>query len=279
MQKRILTIQDYSCLGRCSLTVAIPTISSAGIEAISIPTAILSNHTAFSSWSYLDMTSKMEEIVSYWDKYNHSFDSIYTGYLSNDQIPTVINIINKLKEDKTKIFVDPAMADNGKLYPGFDNNHVIMMRKLISISNIAIPNLTEACLLLDRDYNPDIDNDGIKDMLLDLSKLGPSLVVISGIRRDDKIIIASYNKNNDEYYFLEDDLLPGIYHGTGDLFSSAFISCLENDINYKDSIKISHEYVYEAIKCTLNDNQDGILYGVQFEKVIPEFVTSIKKHK
>ncbi|MFA6829239.1 MAG: pyridoxamine kinase [Bacilli bacterium] len=283
MEKRILTIQDFSCMGRCSLTVAIPTISAMGVECVSIPTAVLSNHTAFKSWTFLDLTDEMLPIVEKWQDYRHEFDYIYTGYLSNDQISTVIQVIEKLKTEKTVIFVDPAMADNGKLYPGFDENHITAMKELITKADIIKPNLTEACFLSDTPF-PGTEKEvplSFYDTVFEkLAKTGPKFIVITGQEIfEGKVADLFYNVETGKSEFYITDKHPGVYHGTGDLFASAFVGALANGMNYSQAIKLSHDYVHVAIEETVKNKLDGIVYGPDFEKAIPVLVEGLKDFK
>lgn len=283
MSKRILTIQDFSCLGRCSLTVAIPTISAAGVEAVALPTALLSNHTAFPSWTYLDLTEEMLPIVDKWGEFIRGFDCIYTGYLSNEQIPTVIEIIKKLKDEGTLIFVDPAMADNGHLYPGFDMKHVEEMRDLIKLADIIKPNLTEASLLADIPFpgsEKGISKETYKVICEKLASFGPKKIIISG-QNPEEGKVADYiydsSKQSLEEYVTESH--PGRYHGTGDLFASAFISSYIRGASFFDAVKIAHDYVHEAIGYNIVDKVDGLRYGPEFEKAIPLLIDRLKDYE
>ena len=151
--KRIVTIQDISCLGKCSLTVALPIISAMGIETSIIPTAVLSTHTLFDDYTFKDLTDQIKPISEHWKKEGFNFDAIYTGYLgSAEQIDLMCKFFDEFKTDNNFIFVDPAMADQGELYPSFDNNFAIAMKKLCSKADVISPNLTEACILTDTEY-------------------------------------------------------------------------------------------------------------------------------
>lgn len=279
MEPRVLTIQDFSCLGRCSLTVAIPTISAAGCECVSIPTAILSNHTAFKSWTFLNLTDQMLPIVEKWKGYRHDFDYIYTGYLSNEQIPTVLEIIKLLKEPNTKIVVDPAMADHGKLYPGFDNNHVKMMKELIKVADIIVPNLTEACLLTDSPFpgtETEVPLKIYSSLMVKLSRFGAKQIIISG-QEIKKGVVADliYDYKEPKLDAYGTILYKGLFHGTGDLFASAFVGALARGASLKEAVKIAHDYVHEAINFTNLNKLDGVLYGPDFESAIPSYVEAI----
>ena len=151
--KRILIIQDISCVGKCSLTVALPIISAFGVEASVLPTAVLSTHTAFKGFTFRDLTCDMQDICNHWKEQNIEFDALYTGYLGSfEQLEIVNNIFNDFKNNDNFILVDPVMGDNGKLYPGFDQKFADAMAKLCKNADIIVPNLTEASFMLHEDY-------------------------------------------------------------------------------------------------------------------------------
>ena len=281
MEKRILTIQDFSCMGRCSLTVAIPTISACGVEAVSIPTAVLSNHTAFKSWTYLDLTDQMLPIVDKWQDYRHHFGMIYTGYLSNDQIPTVQEIFRKLKAEDTLIFVDPAMADNGHLYAGFDEKHVEGMKALMADADFIKPNLTEACLLTGLAYpgsEVGVCLNFYRRAMENLAALGPKNVILTGQNlTQDKVADLWYNRDSKALTIYETATHPGRYHGTGDLFASAFAGCIVRGLGIEQAIHIAHDYVHEAIGYTVRNKLDGITYGPDFESALPFLMKALEK--
>lgn len=280
-QKRCLTIQDYSCMGRCSLTVALPILSASKVETIGLPTAILSNHTAFSSWTYVDLTKEMKESVKKWSGYNHHFDSIYTGYLGTNQIPIVIDIIQELKEKDTFVLVDPAFGDNGKLYPGFDNRHIEEMKKLIAIADIICPNITEACYLTGEEYFGEELNESQKETLIKkLAALGPKKIVLTGIMSDkDHIGSITYDTISNQYDSVMTECYPGKYHGAGDSYASALVGALLNDIDLSTSNEIAHNFVHQAMKYDLDDQIDGLLYGLEFEKALPYYIKRIEEKK
>lgn len=283
MQKRCLTIQDYSCLGRCSLTVALPVLSAAGIEACGIPTAVLSNHTAgFKSWTYADLTDYINPTVDHWKDYRHHFDAIYTGYLGTNQVSIISSIIDKLKAKDTVVIVDPACADNGKLYPGFSSEHITAMKRLIKRSDIILPNLTEATLLADETYSADYDELMIKHLLMKLSRLGPKQVVISGLSFTPNTIgCYSYDADEDVFDYYQTEAYPGTYHGTGDLFASTFVASILNGFDMKGAVRIAHDIVHQAIAETIEDEGENpeIYYGVEFEKALPTLISRVSKRR
>ena len=273
MQKRILTIQDYSVLGRCSLTVALPIISSLQIECVGLPTAVLSNHTAFPTFSFVDLTDHMLESVNKWDGYNNNFDMIYTGYLAKGQVDIVLSIIKKLKRENTIIFIDPAFGESGKLYKGFDKEHVDDMKRLVEISDYLLPNLTEACYLTDTFYQPE-DHELAYSVVDKLLALGAKNVVLTGVKRENNVGCLLVNKKNQYYYGTND--LKKKFHGTGDVFSSALAGSILSTDDITKAIKVAHEFTSLAMQKTIEDNVDGILYGPEFEKAIPFLVDQFK---
>lgn len=277
MEKRILTIQDFSCMGRCSLTVAIQTISACGVECVALPTAILSNHTAFKSFTYLDLTSQMLPSIEKWNDYRHEFDMIYTGYLSNDQIPTVQEVIKRIKTENTKIFIDPAMADHGSLYPGFDLNHVKMMQELVTNADIIKLNLTEACFLAGIEYpgsETKIPISFYDNIVEKLRLFNVKRIIITGQELNEgRVSDICYCDEYDNPFIYETEMYPGVYHGTADLFASCFAGLYARGLDFKSSIIIDHDYVHEAIGYTVKNKLDGLTYGPDFESAIP-FLTN-----
>ena len=143
--KRIVTIQDISCVGKCSLTVALPIISAMGVEAAILPTAVLSTHTMFSRFTCKDLTDQIKPIAEHWAEEKMDFDAVYTGYLGSfEQIDLMKKFFEDFKNESNILFVDPAMADNGKLYPAFDEAFAKYMGTLCGKADIIVPNITEA---------------------------------------------------------------------------------------------------------------------------------------
>ena len=280
--KRVLTVQDISCVGKCSLTAAIPVISAMGIEVCPLPTAILSNHTAFSSFSFLDLTDKIPEILNEWKKQGFHFDAIYTGYLGSiKQIDLVHKILDEFAQNDTLVVIDPCMADNGKLYTGFSQDFVNQMAKLCGRANVILPNMTEACLLVNQDYDFLVQtNESITKVMAKLLSLGAQQVILKGVEfSKEKIGVAycsqklfnnnfSTNENNMEdmniYFHHRYD---ENFHGTGDVFASAVTGALVLKKDIKDAVKIACDFVQESIECTLlNPNYNW--YGVDFESAL-----------
>lgn len=275
MYKRILTIQDISCVGQCSLTAALPILSAAGLETAILPSAVLSNHTGgFSGWTFTDLTEDMPKIRERWELENIEFAAVYTGYLgSAKQIDYVKDIVKSRLVPGGRFIADPAMADNGKLYAGFDANFVEEMKKLCFSADIILPNVTEAALLTDSEYKETYDK-SYTDMLTEkLLKSGAKTIVFTGISyKPDTTGVLVVENGECKYY--EHRKIAGGFHGTGDVYASAFVGALENGFPAFDSAKIAADYTLECIEKTKGD--DSHWYGVKFESALPYLIKALK---
>ncbi|MCR5634078.1 MAG: pyridoxamine kinase [Lachnospiraceae bacterium] len=277
--KRIISIQDVSCLGKCSLTVALPIISAMGVETTIIPTAVLSTHTMFQGFTFRDLTDDMDPIKDHWKKEGFKFDAIYTGYLGSErQINIVADYFDTFKSEGTVIVMDPAMADNGKLYPGFDNNFAKNMASLCAKADIILPNISEACLMLGEAYpGEDADEETVKGLLLKLSELGARYSVITGTEfADGTFGFTGYDKETKEFFKYGTKKVPWKSHGTGDVFASAATGALMNGLGVFDSLKVAADYTCACINNTYED-PDKVDYAVNFEAEIPYLLKLINK--
>lgn len=279
-QKRIITIQDISCLGRCSITVALPVLSCAGIETTILPTAILSTHTGgFTGFTVTDLESDILPIINHWltldDVY---FDNIYTGYLATkEQIDLIKKVFYLIKsKHNITVMVDPAMADNGKMYPAFDDSFALKMKELCMEADIIVPNLTEACKMLGIEYKAGVTSkEYIENILNRLYDLGINKVVLTSVCLEEgKIGTACLENGNIEYYFK--DHIPGYYHGSGDIYSSSLLAAILNGSSLIDAVRIATEYTYACILRTKNEGTP-VRYGVNFECEIPTFLKLLNK--
>ena len=276
--KRVMSIQDVSCVGKCSLTVALPIISAMGVECAIVPTAVLSTHTQFNDFTFRDLTDDMEPIKEHWKKEDFKFDALYTGYLgSKRQIDIVADYFDTFKSDDNVIVMDPAMADNGKLYVGFDEDFAKEMAKLCSKADVILPNISEASLMLGVDYpGEDASIEQVQALLLKLAELGPKHAVITGVELGDgKFGFMGYDTEKGEFYSYGNDKVDMKSHGTGDVFASAFTGALMNDKSIYDALKVAADFTRAAIKNTFDD-PNAITYGVNFESEIPLLVDLIK---
>ena len=226
-QLRALAIHDISCIGKCSLTVALPILSACGVEACVLPSAVLSTHTAgFSGFTCRDLTDDMPQIAAHWKKENIAFDGIYTGYLGSEtQIAYVVDLIENGLNAGAPVMVDPAMADNGKLYPAFDQAFVEKMKDLVAKADYVIPNVTEACFLTGIPYQTETDEDYVNALLKGLTDLGAKNVILTGISyKEGETGVVIYENGVYQYYAHEK--LKNSCHGTGDVYASAFAGAL-----------------------------------------------------
>lgn len=276
--KRVVTIQDISCLGKCSLTVALPIISACGVETCIIPTAVLSTHTMFSRFTFKDLTDEMPKIKDHWIEEGFKFDALYTGYLGSErQLEIVKDYFNTFKTNENLIIVDPVMADNGKMYKGFSLEFAKKMAKLCGSADIIVPNLTEACFMLDEEYiASDYSEEYIKSILIKLSNLGARYSLLTGVSfQKDKIGVMGYDKETKEFFSYYNNKVDAQYHGTGDIFSSSFTGAIVSGKSMLDSIRIAADYTRECIAVTKED-KDSPFYGVYFEQLIPYLIELMK---
>lgn len=279
MQKKVLAINDISCVGRCSLTVALPVISSVGLECSILPTAILSTHTGgFTGFTFLDFTDEMKKVSKHWLELDRKFDAIYTGFLGSiEQVSVVCDITNAFKENNI-IIVDPAMADNGELYKIFNSEFPNEMKKLCLLGDVIIPNITEACLLTGYTYQKDNHSDEyLMGLINALKNEGMKNIVLTGVsKKDGRIGALCYNNKTKEIYYYDEEIIPGYYHGTGDVFASVFTSCFIKGKSLEESTKIAVDITVASIKETIKYPNIDIKYGVCFEEVLPLLIDHIK---
>ena len=271
MDKRLLTIQDISCVGKCSLTVALPVISACGIETAVLPSSVLSNHTAgFSGWTFRDLTGDMPLILERWLTEKIDFDAFYTGYVSKEQIPYILEIMEKTARKGALRIVDPVMADNGKMYAGFGDDFPEEMKKLCKGADVIMPNLTEAAFLLGQTYvGEGYDKAFIEKMCRDLLALGAKNVILTGVSFEaSKLGVAVFDGKKLEYYFNEKQALST--HGTGDLYASVVAGSLLRGKSLLEAASLGADIVVEAIKQTAGDKDHW--YGVKFEKTLPYLI-------
>ncbi len=269
--KKILTIQDISCVGQCSLTVALPILSACGMETAILPSAVLSTHTAgFSGFTFRDLTDDMPAIVDHWRREKISFDCIYTGYLGSiKQVGYVKDILDTMGKEGSVRVVDPAFADNGKLYPIFNDEYVAAMRTLLPSSDILVPNISEACFLSGMEYKESYDEAYIDGLLSALEGLGASSVVLTGVGYEPNMTGVVVYENGKKSYYPHRRIAKGC-HGTGDVYASAFTGALLRGHSAYDAAKIAADYTVICIENTQGDADHW--YGVKFETALPELI-------
>ncbi len=272
-QKRVAAIHDISCFGKCSITVALPIISSVGIETAIIPTAVLSTHTGgFTDITKRDLSADMVAIARHWKSENITVDAVYSGYLcSKEQIYLAAEAARLIRKDNTVFICDPVMGDNGKLYNGFANDYPDYMIKLCAAADIIMPNITEADLMLGVAYKePPYNEDYINAVLKGLYLKTKSKIILTGVSFEErKIGAAVFDGEKTEYVFSEKQ--PASYHGTGDVFASAFTAAFLKGRSLKAAAQIAANFTSASIKQTIEDNTDP-RFGVNFESQIPSLI-------
>lgn len=273
---KILTIQDISCVGQCSLTVALPILSAAGVETCILPSAVLSTHTAgFTGFTVRDLTEDIPAIAAHWQKEKIAFDAVYTGYLgSTEQIAYVRNIFDTLLREGGLTIVDPAMADNGKLYPAFDAGYVEAMKELAFSADIILPNITEACFLTGTEYRESYDESYIASLLDRLSASGAKTIVLTGVSYSSDRTGVVVRQDGKTRYYEHRKIAKGC-HGTGDVYASAFVGALMNGFAPYDAAALAADYTVGCIEVTQGDAAHW--YGVKFELELPAFIRMLGK--
>ncbi|MCR4891493.1 MAG: pyridoxamine kinase [Lachnospiraceae bacterium] len=273
--KRILTIQDISCFGQCSLTVALPILSAAGHETVILPSAVLSTHTAgFTGFTCRDLTEDIPSITAHWKKEGISFDAIYTGYLgSATQIDYVKDMIKDFGSENFVSIVDPAMADNGRLYPAFDQAFANQMKTLAFEADMILPNITEACFLTDTEYRESYDEAYIDGILDKLRASGAKTIILTGVGYTwDTTGVVVFEGDNKSYY--KHKRISKGSHGTGDVYASSFTGAYLSGKTAYESAVIAADYTVRCIEGTISDESHW--YGVKFEPALPYYMDSLK---
>lgn len=277
-QKRIAAIHDISGFGKCALTVALPVISAAGIEVSAIPTAVLSTHTGgLKGYTCLDLTDEMPKIAHHWKTLGLTFDAVYSGYLGSErQIDIVSDFIDTFCQNGSFAIVDPAMADNGKMYALLDMKFAKAMKRLCQKADIIVPNMTEAAFLLDREYfHGPYTKEYIESTVRELSRLGPKKIVLTGVCFEENTIgAASYDAESDTvtYYFRE--RVEGMFHGTGDVFASALTAALLRGKTLERASEIAVDFTVDSIRRTAEGGTDH-RYGVDFERGLGDLIKTL----
>ena len=273
--KRILTIQDISCVGQCSLTVALPILSACGLETAILPSAVLSTHSVgFRDFTFRDLTEDIPAIRHHWQQEGIRFESVYTGYLgSARQIEMVQDICRDLLVPGGKKIVDPAMADRGELYPVFDMDFVQEMKKLVGEGDIVLPNITEASLLTDTEYREKYDEEYICGLVAGIHRLGAGTVVLTGVSYDAQSTGVLVSEQGKQTYYRH-ELLDRGCHGTGDVYASSFVGAYMHGKTVPEAARIAADYTLTCIKNTLDDPDHW--YGVKFEPLLGELIEALK---
>lgn len=281
MQKQALAIHDLSCVGRCSLTVALPVLSACGVHTSALPTALLSTHTGeFTGYTCLDLTAEMRRILAHFDALPLRFDGVYSGFLgSAEQISLVGETIRRCKSAGALAVVDPVMADHGRLYATYTPEMAAGMRELCRLADVMVPNVTEACLLLDAPYAPEPDEKQTTALLTGLAeRFGCGQVIITGVKRGAMLGAAGFNAAEGRVTFAGAPALHQVFYGTGDVFASALTGALLRGRSTEAATRLAVGFTNEAMRHTLQ-NGLPLRYGVAFEQAIPWLVTHLEEEE
>ena len=277
--RRIAAIHDLSGIGRTSLMAVIPILSTMGFNVCPLPTAILSNHSQYPDFSFLDLTEEMPRIIDQWEKLGVTFDAIYTGYMGSPrQIEIVCGFIERFRTADTLVVVDPVLGDNGHLYSKMTQEMVEEMRRLACRADVLTPNLTEAFALLDRPYKTDCTTDELKDLIAELSEMGPDTVIITGVPvpgQSGLTSVIARSKSDLRTWKVTCPYLPAHYPGTGDSFTSVITGSLLQGDSLPIALDRAAQFILQGIRSTFGyrmDNRDGIL----LERVLPNLNTPIQ---
>ena len=272
MQKRILAINDISCMGKCSLTVALPIISSVGHECVILPTALLSTQTAqgFGDFVSFNMTEQMKQIANHFERLDTRFDAIYSGYVvSPDQADYIYELVNKLADSDTLVVVDPVLGDNGRLYRGFTEKNITAIKRLCSVADVITPNLTEASLLTGiQSDGVHMTREGVDRLLNGLSTLCKKKIVITGIEiNDGELTTAVMDVERGETALYTRPKISGSVHGSGDVFASALTALYLDGMGFGTAVEKALDFTLAAIADSAED-ENSRSYGVNFEKYL-----------
>ena len=273
---RILTIQDISCVGQCSMTVALPTLSACGQETCVLPSAVLSTHTGgFGQVEICDLSHTITPFFDHWQRQGVVFDAVYTGYLGKtEDVSKVLNIVQKQKEQGGTVIIDPAMADHGRMYLGLDAEYAQAMAELCVAADIMLPNITEACLMTGTPYQQTYDAAWIEQLVLELSQRSKGTVILTGVSYDPEqtgVVIC----NDGEMSYYSHKKIPQSYHGTGDIFAAAFTGSFLNGKTVQEAVKIAADYTALCIKKTFDDPAHW--YGVKFETALGALISMLEQ--
>ena len=269
--KKIAAVHDLSCYGRVSLTAAIPILSHMGFKVCPLPTAILSSHTQFPHFSFLDLTDEMKKIIDEWERLNLKFDAIYTGYLgSSEQIHIVSDFIDNFKKEESLVVIDPVLGDNGRLYAGYDERMIPLMRELIKHADVITPNLTELFYLMDKPFKDENTDEELKGYLYDLSKEGPDTVIITSVpvsHDPHKTSTYAYSRQGKRYWKVTCPYIPAHYPGTGDAFASVITGSIMQGNSLPIALDRAVQFVLQAIRATFGYNYND-MEGILLEEML-----------
>lgn len=275
---RVLAINDISCVGKCSLTVALPIISACGVTCDILPTALLSTHTGgFTGYTFRDLSEDIPAILAHWKSLGLKYDYIVSGYLGSiDQIDMVRSVKDDFLKEGGTMIVDPVMGDNGKMYAHFDDKFVQEMKGLCRCADVIVPNLTEACLLADMDYGDVCAAENYREVLDKLKKLCPRPSVTGCDVADGKGTRSAvfYTDGNGKDKVYSTEKIGGAFHGAGDVYASALVGCLARGVREDDAVKLAADFTKNSIAQTKKDGTEA-RYGLNSESCMYAFLRAL----
>lgn len=267
--KSVLSIQDLSCVGRCSLTVALPVLSAMGCRCSVLPTAVLSTHTGFPSPEVIPLTEHIPAIGAHFKAIGVRFDAVTVGYLATPaQAEAVLPLLRHYKEQGSLIIADPAMGDHGRLYRGLDTDHAAAMRTICQEADIALPNVTEAALLTGLAYRAEPEEVYLRELTQAMLSISPA-AVITGVSGRDGTIGFCGGSDQAPYFTYQTEVVPRQFHGTGDLFAAVFAG----GILAEKTVYAAAAAAADFVKLCVAGTDTVTPYGVEFEKQLPLLIT------
>lgn len=273
--KKILIANDLPGIGKVALAPAIPIFACCQIETMLLPTVLLSSHTGgFKNIAIADQTEFMRQSLYQWEHLELKPDAVLTGYFRNtEQIELMVDTIEKMPEP-TKIFVDPIMGDNGKLYRGFTEEHINAMKKLIQHADVMYPNITEACLLTDTHYpTGKITMDFTRELAKKLAELGPEYIIITGCPDSEELTgVQLYTKETDAFFDFYKTKFPHHFYGTGDTLAALATACILQEMSIEDALSFTLTFIDEVLQLS-SQQPEKIPFGLPLEKKLGMLTT------
>jgi pyridoxine kinase len=277
--KRIAAVHDLSGCGRVSLTVAIPILSAMGIQVCPLPTAVLSSHTQYPGFSFLDLTHQMSLFVNHWKQLDLRFDAIYSGYLGSPQQTAIVeNLIDEFAPNGQLVVIDPVLGDNGRLYASLDSEMIARMRVLIRKAIVITPNLTELSMLLDKPYRKQVQLAELKDDLVMLAAYGPEIVIVTGVPEDESAkttSVVAFDKRSNRFWKVSCLYFPAHYPGTGDTFTSVITGSLMQGDSLPIALDRAVQFILMGIRATFGYEDDN-RHGILIERILPTLQSPVQ---
>lgn len=277
--KRILTIQDISCFGKCSITIALPVISAMGVETAVLPTAVLSTHTMFTDYRKKDLTDTLLPFAEQWKDNGITFDAIYTGYLGTpDAAEAAVKVVEMLRRDDTLVFVDPVIGDHGKPYAGIGREYTACLDRLASMADHIVPNITEACLMTGSEYRAEYDQEYIDGLAREICRSGARSCVVTGVSfAQNTTGFYGFDKRAGKAFSYQNSKIEASYHGTGDLFASTAVGALVLGMSPDKAFRTAADFTALTIAETMRRSEDR-RFGICFETVLPALLGMLEEN-